>query len=211
MKIKKPLNSILVAVQFKDFYKEIHDEINKDQLLKNKQFDFVITNLTNDYGIKSLRSKISPPAEILVSPMRIQFQELNIGDIEEANTLAIMDSLYDKRAQMVSEKYRDDVEFTGAIIQAQFNLEQEELDKLKEMSSDKYVFKKIERKINFSDEKNFNYNVSFLFENNALIAMFDVNDRNLENSSKDNLKDILSVIKSYLDNPDKMNELLWQS
>mgnify|MGYP001565961966 CR=1 FL=1 len=216
MELINPYDSILIAIQFKNFYQKIGEEMRANSLLKNKNFNVFVEQIAGNSGIQFTRSqKGLPPANVLLSPLRIQYEELNI-DVSNVDSLFdIVKFVYEEYKKITPEGSGDDIDFSGAIVRASYNLTEDNVSMLNEkLKINKNLnYKTTEFKLNYHDSNKFNYNISFLvnFETQKMTVVFDVNDRYQDSHVVENIKTILKTIKEQLNNPDDLLKLLWQN
>ncbi len=214
MKRKTPekYNSILVAVQFKDFLSTIDESLRNTELLKKGGFN--VSTVTTLPTIQSLRMRGEvPPAEVSVTPLRIQYREAGVGSEGTKGIFEIIKSLYEERKKMVPESEWDNIDFTGAVVHAVYGLDGNDVEEIKKRfrGRARLDHKRIGLKLNYQDDEGWNYNVEFIFNiaRSKLTVGFDINDRYLEQKEVRNLEKILGNINTYLSDPSVLLDLLW--
>ena len=211
-KTPEKYNSILVAVQFKDFLSTIDESLRNTELLKKGGFN--VSTVTTLPTIQSLRMRGEvPPAEVSVTPLRIQYREAGVGSEGTKGIFEIIKSLYEERKKMVPESEWDNIDFTGAVVHAVYGLDGNDVEEIKKRfrGRARLDHKRIGLKLNYQDDEGWNYNVEFIFNiaRSKLTVGFDINDRYLEQKEVRNLEKILGNINTYLSDPSVLLDLLW--
>lgn len=213
MKLKTPgkYDSILVAVQFNNFYSGVDEELRKKEPIREGGFNINTLNLP---VVQSFRvKKDAPPAEVSLTPLRIQYHEKDVGTETTDGTLEIIRSVYEERKKTVPENEWDNVEFAGAIIRVVYKLDGNDTEKIRERFRGRAgrSHKRVILKLNYQDEENLNYNVEFVVDlaKHELSVSFDINDIYLPTKGIGNLEEILRKIDETLSNESALSELLW--
>ena len=201
-------NSVLAAIEFKNPYDGAAKFLKENQILKEFDFGPILADLNPSYGVKMLRlSKDKPPAKIQINQIRIQYEDSDVS-IEKTNQISeIMDQLQEARKKITNN---EGIEFEGVILKAIYELENDELQKIKERFfnyGDK--FEMGELKLNFFNREKLNYNVVFILQkDNKLSVIFDINTRFVDNQDDWNIEKIVNKIKKYTENNENLLKLL---
>lgn len=209
MQLQKPYNFILVAIEYKNIYADVLEFLKDNQKLNSLGLNITATEdyllMIPPYGAKMMSlSKGTSPASISISQNRVQLDKKDIQTDEIEKIPEIFEELTLARKKITND---ENIEFQGAIIRANYKLDDEEEKFFKEKASQNLEnLKKYELKLNFLYKDQLNYNLTVRKEGNFLVVDFDVNSKFIEVEKRDfwNIRSIINKILKILEEPEQI-------
>lgn len=211
--MKKTINkyhSIFVAIEYKNKFEVLLNELNKSKL--NTEYGFK-QNLPEffPFGIRSLKINNSNKIEgqLFIALNKISYEATNMDEHAVDDTSIIIKEAEKIFKEIFKEEF--ELKFVGCILRKEYVFENDELKQILKVHFPKGVAdKKIEIKLNFHNSDKLNYNIWFDInvEKEILLASIDINTTYVDDKSRYKMKDIIVKVKEYMEDTKKLLDLL---